>query len=79
MNRSYRILPVGSFAILSLLFALWSGQAMALDREVDDEVITVPFDPRPIPSAKQAHPSLRWRHVPAHSILLKELKTGATL
>ena len=54
-------------------------QASALDSDVDDEVITVPFDPRPVPSSKQAHHTLRWRHVPAHSILLKELKTGTTL
>ena len=75
MNRLRRTLSIGAFGILALLFGLWSGQALALDSDVDDEVITVPFDPRPVPSAKQANHSLRWRHVPAHSILLKELKT----
>lgn len=79
MNRSHRMLPVGLLVILFLLCALWTGQAWAIDNDVDDEVITVPYDPRPVPSAKQAHHSLRWRHVPAHSILLKELKTGTTL
>lgn len=79
MNRVHRTLSIGAFGILALLFGLWSGQALALDSDVDDEVITVPFDPRPVPSAKQANHSLRWRHVPAHSILLKELKTGTTL
>lgn len=67
------------FAVLLLGSASWSGQALALDNDVDDEVITVPYDPRPLPTTKQAHHSLRWRHVPAHSILLKELKTGTTL
>lgn len=67
------------FAVLLLASASWSGQALALDSDVDDEVITVPYDPRPVPTSKQAHRSLRWRHVPAHSILLKELKTGTTL
>ncbi|ULA66414.1 MAG: D-alanyl-D-alanine carboxypeptidase [Nitrospira sp.] len=79
MNRSHRMLPVGGMVILFLVGALWTGQAWAIDNDVDDEVITVPYDPRPVPSAKQAHHSLRWRHVPAHSILLKELKTGTTL
>ena len=79
MNRLRRTLSIGAFGILALLFGLRSGQALALDSEVDDQVITVPFDPRPVPSAKQANHSLRWRHVPAHSILLKELKTGTTL
>lgn len=67
------------FAALLLASASWSGQALALDSDVDDEVITVPYDPRPLPTTKQAHHSLRWRRVPAHSILLKELKTGTTL
>jgi D-alanyl-D-alanine carboxypeptidase (penicillin-binding protein 5/6) len=58
---------------------MWSNEASAVDSDVDDEVITVPFDPTPVPSARQAHHTLRWRHVPAHSILLKELKTGTTL
>lgn len=79
MNRSHRMLPVGGMVILFLVGALWTAQARAIDNDVDDEVITVPYDPRPVPSAKQAHHSLRWRHVPAHSILLKELKTGTTL
>ena len=68
MNLSRRALPIGGVVVLSVLLAMWSGQALALDHDVDDEVITVPFDPRPVPSAKQAHHSLRWRHVPAHSI-----------
>ena len=71
--------PVAVMVIPFLMGALWTGQALAIDNDVDDEVITVPYDPRPVPSAKQAHHSLRWRHVPAHSILLKELKTGTTL
>ena len=79
MNRSHRMLPVAVMVIPFLMGALWTGQALAIDNDVDDEVITVPYDPRPVPSAKQAHHSLRWRHVPAHSILLKELKTGTTL
>ena len=79
MNRSHRMLPVAVMVVPFLLAALWTGQARAIDNDVDDEVITVPYDPRPVPSAKQAHHSLRWRHVPAHSILLKELKTGTTL
>ena len=79
MNRSDRMLPAAAIVLLSLVSALWSGQAWAVDHDADDEVITVPYDPRPVPSAKQAHHSLRWRHVPAHSILLKELKTGTTL
>lgn len=79
MNRSDRMLPAAAIVLLSLVSALWSGQAWAVDHDEDDEVITVPYDPRPVPSAKQAHHSLRWRHVPAHSILLKELKTGTTL
>ncbi len=79
MNRSHRMLPVAVMVIPFLVGALWTGQALAIDNDVDDEVITVPYDPRPVPSAKQAHHSLRWRHVPAHSILLKELKTGTTL
>ena len=79
MNLFRRVLRIGGVAVLSVLLAMWSGQALALDHDVDDEVITVPFDPRPVPSAKQALHSLRWRHVPAHSILLKELKTGTTL
>ena len=70
--------PVAVMVIPFLMGALWTGQALAIDNDVDDEVITVPYDPRPVPSAKQAHHSLRWRHVPAHSILLKELKTGTT-
>lgn len=79
MNRSHRMFPVAVMVIPFLMGALWTGQALAIDNDVDDEVITVPYDPRPVPSAKQAHHSLRWRHVPAHSILLKELKTGTTL
>ncbi|MCW5797774.1 MAG: Putative D-alanyl-D-alanine carboxypeptidase [Nitrospira sp.] len=79
MNRSHRMLPVAAMVISFLVGALWTGQARAIDNDEDDEVITVPYDPRPVPSAKQAHHSLRWRHVPAHSILLKELKTGTTL
>ena len=79
MNRSHRMLPVAVMVIPFLVGAFWTGQAMAVDNDEDDEVITVPYDPRPVPSAKQAHHSLRWRHVPAHSILLKELKTGTTL
>lgn len=79
MNRSHRMLPVAVLIILFLVGALWTGESWAIDHDVDDEVITVPYDPRPVPSAKQAHHSLRWRHVPAHSILLKELKTGTTL
>ena len=79
MNRSHRMLPVAVMVIPFLVGAFWTGQARAVDNDEDDEVITVPYDPRPVPSAKQAHHSLRWRHVPAHSILLKELKTGTTL
>lgn len=79
MNRSPRMLPVAVMVIPFLVGAFWTGQARAVDNDEDDEVITVPYDPRPVPSAKQAHHSLRWRHVPAHSILLKELKTGTTL
>ncbi|HNV26936.1 MAG TPA: D-alanyl-D-alanine carboxypeptidase family protein [Nitrospira sp.] len=79
MNRSHRMLPVAVMVIPFLVGAFWTGQALAVDNDEDDEVITVPYDPRPVPSAKQAHHSLRWRHVPAHSILLKELKTGTTL
>ncbi len=79
MNRSPRMLPVAVMVIPFLVGAFWTGQALAVDTDEDDEVITVPYDPRPVPSAKQAHHSLRWRHVPAHSILLKELKTGTTL
>ncbi|MCC8985327.1 MAG: D-alanyl-D-alanine carboxypeptidase [Nitrospira sp.] len=79
MNRSPRMLPVAVMVIPFLVGAFWTGQALAVDNDEDDEVITVPYDPRPVPSAKQAHHSLRWRHVPAHSILLKELKTGTTL
>lgn len=73
------MLPVAVMVIPFLVGAFWTGQALAVDNDEDDEVITVPYDPRPVPSAKQAHHSLRWRHVPAHSILLKELKTGTTL
>lgn len=79
MSRSHRTLPVAVIVILLFVGALSDGQSWALDHDVDDEVITVPYDPRPVPSTKQAHHSLRWRHVPAHSILLKELKTGTTL
>ena len=79
MNRSHRMLPVAVMVVPFLVGAFWTGQALAVDTDEDDEVITVPYDPRPVPSAKQAHHSLRWRHVPAHSILLKELKTGTTL
>ena len=79
MKRAWQTWSMGGFAILLSFSASWSGQALALDSDVDDEVITVPYDPRPVPTAKQAHHSLRWRHVPAHSILLKELKTGTTL
>ena len=79
MKYSPRLLSICASAFLALLPTIWSVPASALDSEVDDEVITVPFDPRPVPSTKQAHHSLRWRHVPAHSILLKELKTGTTL
>lgn len=79
MNRSHRMLPVAVMVVPILLGAFWTGQARAIDNDEDDEVITVPYDPRPVPSVKQAHHSLRWRQVPAHSILLKELKTGTTL
>ncbi len=79
MKYSPHVLSICVSAFLALLSTIWSAPASALDSDVDDEVITVPFDPRPVPSAKQAHHSLRWRHVPAHSILLKELKTGTTL
>lgn len=79
MSYSRPALSVCIAAILILFSALWNGQASAFDGDEDDEVITVPFDPRPVPSSKQAHHTLRWRHVPAHSILLKELKTGTTL
>lgn len=79
MKRIWQTWSMRGFAALLLASASWSGQALALDSDVDDEVITVPYDPRPLPTTKQAHHSLRWRHVPAHSILLKELKTGTTL
>lgn len=79
MKRIWQTWSMRGFAVLLLASASWSGQALALDSDVDDEVITVPYDPRPVPTSKQAHRSLRWRHVPAHSILLKELKTGTTL
>lgn len=79
MKRTWQTWSMRGFAVLLLASASWSGQAFALDSDADDEVITVPYDPRPVPTAKQAHHSLRWRHVPAHSILLKELKTGTTL
>lgn len=79
MKRIWQTWSMRGFAVLLLASASWSGQALALDSDVDDEVITVPYDPRPVPTSKQAHHSLRWRHVPAHSILLKELKTGTTL
>lgn len=79
MKRIWQTWSMRGFAVLLLGSASWSGQALALDNDVDDEVITVPYDPRPLPTTKQAHHSLRWRHVPAHSILLKELKTGTTL
>lgn len=79
MKRIWQTWLMRGFAALLLASASWSGQALALDSDVDDEVITVPYDPRPLPTTKQAHHSLRWRHVPAHSILLKELKTGTTL
>ena len=46
----------------------WTAQALANDSEVDDEVITVPFEPRPAPSALQVHHTLRWRHVPANHL-----------
>ena len=79
MKRTWQTWSMRAFAVLLLASASWSGQALALDSDVDDEVITVPYDPRPVPTTKQAHHSLRWRRVPAHSILLKELKTGTTL
>lgn len=79
MKRIWQTWLMRGFAALLLASASWSGQALALDNDVDDEVITVPYDPRPLPTTKQAHHSLRWRRVPAHSILLKELKTGTTL
>jgi len=79
MKRTWQAWSVRGLAVLLLASASWSGQALALDSDVDDEVITVPYDPRPVPTTKQAHHSLRWRRVPAHSILLKELKTGTTL
>ncbi|MBA5874068.1 MAG: D-alanyl-D-alanine carboxypeptidase [Nitrospira sp. CR1.2] len=79
MKRIWQTWLMRGFAALLLASASWSGQALALDSDVDDEVITVPYDPRPLPTTKQAHHSLRWRRVPAHSILLKELKTGTTL
>ncbi len=72
------------FAVLALLLAaavslLPPKPVTAMEAEVDDEVITVPYEPPSLPSARQAHHALRWRHVPAHSILLKELRTGQTL
>lgn len=56
MNRSCRTLSIGAFGILALLFGLWSGQALALDSDVDDEVITVPF-PTPDLLAAWSRPS----------------------
>jgi D-alanyl-D-alanine carboxypeptidase (penicillin-binding protein 5/6) len=79
MTYSPGLLSICASIFLALLPTIWSVPASALDSDVDDEVITVPFDPRPVPSTKQAHHSRRWRHVPAHSILHKELKTGTTL
>ena len=79
MTGSHSVLINWASGVLLLFALMWTAQALANDSEVDDEVITVPFEPRPAPSALQVHHTLRWRHVPAHSILLKELKTGATL
>ncbi|GMV51707.1 MAG: putative D-alanyl-D-alanine carboxypeptidase DacB [Nitrospira sp.] len=79
MNDRHRFLSLCTAALLVFLSSIWCGPASAVDTDADDEVITVPFDPKPLPSNKQAHHSLRWRRVPAHSILLKELKTGETL
>ena len=77
MTGSHSVLIKWASGLLLLFSLMWTSQALANDSEVDDEVITVPFEPRPAPSALQVHHTLRWRHVPAHSILLKELKTGA--
>ena len=79
MTGSHSVLINWASGVLLLFALMWTAQALANDSEVDDEVITVPFEPRPAPSALQVHHTLRWRHVSAHSILLKELKTGATL
>ncbi|MCC2640903.1 MAG: putative D-alanyl-D-alanine carboxypeptidase [Nitrospira sp.] len=79
MKYPQGVLSILAAGILVFLSAIWSNEASAIDSDVDDEVITVPFDPWPVPSARQAHHTLRWRHVPAHSILLKELKSGTTL
>jgi len=70
------VLSVACLAAGFLLSPLLSNHTLAVDSDVDDEVITVPYEP---PTARQAHHALRWRRVPAHSILLKELRTGQTL
>ncbi|HET9963633.1 MAG TPA: D-alanyl-D-alanine carboxypeptidase family protein [Nitrospiraceae bacterium] len=67
------VLIAAGALLLSLLFPV---PASSMEADTDDEVITVPYEP---PTARQAHHALRWRRVPAHSILLKELRTGQTL
>ncbi|MBX3236203.1 MAG: D-alanyl-D-alanine carboxypeptidase [Nitrospiraceae bacterium] len=70
------LLSVACLTSWFLLSPAMTSPILAIESEVDDEVITVPYEP---PTARQAHHALRWRQVPAHSILLKELRTGQTL